>query len=333
MRILFRILPYILIWLYQCWSNGSRAESLLSKNFLLTASYSAATLIAAYYVHIMASRFLKNKKYWQLILAVSGVALVFPFFRYSIEEVLYPMIFNFRNYFEGTTILYYIEDNLYFLMTPIFMGFAFNFAEEWFVNRTEKQELILEKNTTELAFLKSQVNPHFLFNTLNNIYSLTFQKSEKAPEAVLKLSEMMRYMLYESNETKVSLNQEVKYLQNFIDLQKMRYHGETFIEFNVQGDIETKQIAPLLLIPFVENAFKHGEVSNKSNPLTINLLVSSNNLQFSVSNHKKDQNKDEIGGVGLENMQRRLALLYPENYGLEVKEEKDSYYCELNLIL
>jgi two-component system, LytTR family, sensor kinase len=333
MRILRRTIPYILIWLYQCWSNGSRAESLLSSNFLLTASFSAATLLAAYYVHIMASKFLKERKYWQLLLSVSGVALVFPFFRYSIEELLYPITFHIRNYTEGINLWYYIKDNTNYIITPIFMGFAFNFAEDWFVNRAEKQELINEKNTTELAFLKSQVNPHFLFNTLNNIYSLTFQKSEKAPEAVLKLSEMMRYMLYESNETKVSLNQEVKYLQNFIDLQKMRYHGETFIEFNVQGDINSKQIAPLLLIPFVENAFKHGEVSNRLNPLTINLLVSNNNLHFSVINHKKDQNKDEVGGVGLENMQRRLALLYPENYGLEVKEEKDSYYCELNLML
>jgi two-component system, LytTR family, sensor kinase len=333
MRTLRRTIPYILIWLYQCWSNGSRAESLLSSNFLLTASFSAATLLAAYYVHIVASKFLKERTYWQLLLSVLGVALVFPFFRYSIEELLYPITFHIRNYTEGVNLWYYIKDNTHYVITPIFMGFAFNFAEDWFINRAEKQELINEKNTTELAFLKSQVNPHFLFNTLNNIYSLTFQKSEKAPEAVLKLSEMMRYMLYESNETKVSLNQEVKYLQNFIDLQKMRYHGETFIEFNVQGDINYKQIAPLLLIPFVENAFKHGEVSNSLNPLIINLLVSNNNLHFSVQNHKKDQNKDEVGGVGLENMQRRLALLYSENYGLEVKEEKDSYYCELNLML
>ena len=333
MRIILRISVYLLFWLYQCWSNASREDSLLSNNFLLTASFSAATLLTAYYLHIMALMFLKEKKYWHLIIAILGVVLVFPFFRYSIEEILYPAVFNIRNYTDGVNLLYYIKDNTYFLAIPIFMGFAFNFAEEWFINRGEKQALINEKNTTELAFLKSQLNPHFLFNTLNNIYSLTFQKSEKAPEAVLKLSEMMRYMLYESNETKVDLTKEVQYLQNFIDLQKMRYHGDTFIEFNIQGDINSKQIAPLLLIPFVENAFKHGEVSDSHNPLIINLLVSNNNLHFSVNNHKKSQNKDEVGGVGLENMQRRLALLYPENYGLEIKDEKDSYYCELNLML
>lgn len=201
------------------------------------------------------------------------------------------------------------------------------------INEKIKNDLKNEKTAAELAFLKSQLNPHFLFNTLNNIYVLTYQKSDKAPAAMLKLSEIMRYMLYESNEPMVDLEHEVKYLSNLIELQKMRYHGDVFIQANLQGNFAGKKIAPLLLAPFVENAFKHGDVGDKDNPLEINLLESQNNVHFSVKNKKRLQNKDEVGGVGMENVKRRLDLLYEGKYSLDIQDDEKLYYCELNLML
>ena len=140
-------------------------------------------------------------------------------------------------------------------------------------------------------------------------------------------------MLYESNVEKINLETEVKYLRNFIELQKMRYSKQIFVDFEVVGDLHTQEVAPLLLISFVENAFKHGEVNDEHNPLKISLLVSQNKLNFTVLNHKKNQNKDEIGGVGLENVNRRLQLIYPNQHSLEVQDSDKNYNCELNIIL
>ena len=201
------------------------------------------------------------------------------------------------------------------------------------MNEKIKGNLENEKLVSELAFLKSQINPHFLFNSLNNIYSLAYQKSEKTPEAILKLSEIMRYMLYESNENKVPLLEEIRYLKNYIELQKLRFKDKAYINFEVDEDIQDQKITPLILISFVENAFKHGVATDKENPITIVLNVSTNKLFFQVLNRKNTQNKDETGGIGLQNVKRRLDLLYKGQYRLHIQDDKDIYSCELYLNL
>jgi len=203
------------------------------------------------------------------------------------------------------------------------------FAADWFSNERIQRDLESERREMELQFLKSQLNPHFLFNSLNNIYSLAYQKSDKTADAIMKLSEIMRYMIYESNTPTVDLSKEVEYLTNYIELQKIRFKDGAFIELTLNGEIDAQKIVPLMLISFVENAFKHGVVNDPENPVKINIIANQKILHFSVINKKNQQNKDAQGGVGLTNVERRLQLVYPDRYKLNVVNSATHYTCEL----
>lgn len=213
----------------------------------------------------------------------------------------------------------------------VFLSTAFKFSVDWFLNEKVRKDLESEKLIAELAFLRSQINPHFLFNSLNNIYSLAYQKSDRAPEAIMKLSEIMRYMLQESNEPRVNLAREIRYLENYIELQKLRFKGQAYINLIISGEYSKQSIAPLILISFVENAFKHGVASDPEHPIQINININNNKLLFDIHNKKSLLNKDESSGIGLSNVKRRLDLLYLHQYDLQVQEDDDFYYCRLSL--
>ncbi len=195
------------------------------------------------------------------------------------------------------------------------------------------EELLHEKNAMELAYLKAQLNPHFLFNSMNNLYGLALTEPESTPDAILRLAELMRYMLYESNADRVSLTQEVNYLNSYIALEKLRYEGAVHVEFTTEGDLAGLQIAPLLLICFVENAFKHGTVSNAAQPVQLHLTAHAGHVRFTARNQIVPKNKDLAGGVGLPSVRRRLALLYPQHHQLTVTSDHGRYCCALELTL
>jgi LytS/YehU family sensor histidine kinase len=208
------------------------------------------------------------------------------------------------------------------------------FSIDWFESQKYKDELIKERQAGEIALLRSQVNPHFLFNTLNNIYSLVYNKSDEAPEAVMKLSSIMRYMLYDSNTDFVPVNKEVEYLNSFIELQQMRIPQKGFVEIKVFGSMENRTIAPMLLIPFVENAFKHGE-KNHEPGIIIHLNLEPDKLIFTVENYVKQNNQlpvEESGGFGLLNIQRRLGLLYPDKHELKINTIGEMHKIELKIL-
>jgi len=215
----------------------------------------------------------------------------------------------------------------------IFLSSALKFSIDWFLNERIQRDLENQRLTAELAFLKSQINPHFLFNSLNSIYSLAYQKSDTTPEAILKLSEIMRYMLYENNDNKVDLAKELQYLQNYIDLQKIRFGNKAFVDFKITGEVGNQKIVPLLLIAFIENAFKHGVASDPSAPIRLLINLDGTKLHFYMENKKHTNNRDTEGGIGLNNVQRRLDLLYPGHYSLTIQDETDTYTCELSLVL
>ena len=227
----------------------------------------------------------------------------------------------------------------YFLSTVftslifIFLSTVLKFTIDWFLNERVQRDLENQRLSAELAFLKSQINPHFLFNSLNSIYSLAYQRSETTPEAILKLSEIMRYMLYECNDNKVDLSKELQYLKNYIDLQKIRFADKAYIDFKIKGEIDQQQIAPLLLIAFIENAFKHGVANNPLTPIHLSIEVNGNHLQFFIQNKKHNNNRDPEGGIGLNNVNRRLNLLYPGKYNLNIIDTINSYTVELSLVL
>lgn len=293
--------------------------------------------ISLFYVNflLILPTFLDRKKYLWCGLAILIVVLAFAFLKCGLAYYFYDVILTRVNGEHKE----YINFWEYFLITAlvscffIFLSTILKFIIDWFRNEQIRSNLENEKLISELAFLKSQINPHFLFNSLNNIYSLAYQKSDKTPEAVLKLSEIMRYMLYESNENLVKLDDEIRYVENYIELQKLRFKDKVYITFEIDGDTHDKKITPLVLISFVENAFKHGIATDKDNPLTIVLNVTVDKLFFQVINKKSTQNKDQTGGIGLQNVQRRLDLLYKGQYRLHIEDNEAIYNCELYLDL
>jgi LytS/YehU family sensor histidine kinase len=181
-----------------------------------------------------------------------------------------------------------------------------------------------------------QVNPHFLFNALNNIYSLAVsEKGKKTGDSIMKLSELMRYVLYEKedDQNRVSLDKEIKHINSYIDLVKLRYEGDVYINFSIEGYPNGKRIAPLLLFPLIENASKHGILTDPGKPVDIELKVTDQFLDFSIHNFKNFDMKDQAGGIGIQNVQKRLDLLYGNKYKLDVKETDDKFFVDLQLPL
>jgi sensor histidine kinase YesM len=198
----------------------------------------------------------------------------------------------------------------------------------------EAIELRNEKLITEMKFLKSQINPHFLFNSLNNIYTLVVIKSDLAPDNLLKLSDMLRYMLYDCKADRVSLDREIKYIRDFIDLNKLKDSRGLNVAVNLDESRPGLMIAPLLFVPFIENAFKHSKIEDLENGwIKIDLKTTDERIQFSVQNSipEKVFSKDEIGGIGLKNVRRQLELIYPEKHELIVNFGENQFDISLNI--
>lgn len=277
-------------------------------------------------------KFMKRGKVPQLIGGILFALAVFITCRYLIEEVLYLALFNWHNYTSDTTLFDYTIDNIYYGSSYIVVaGAAWGLVHTF---QTEKNNSLLQEEAkkAELAFLKSQINPHFLYNTLNYVYSLAIPVSDKLAEAVLKLSDLMRYTLQESPDGLVALSREIKYLESYVALFRMRFEPEFYIRFE-QAGISDQKIASLLLIPFVENAFKHGVVNDPENPIKVSINIIGKQLDFSVSNLINRAQKDHSSGIGLVNIQRRLDLIYPDCHELTVKKDERQYSASLILKL
>lgn len=199
-----------------------------------------------------------------------------------------------------------------------------------------EQELIQEKLRSELSFLRAQTNPHFLFNTLNNLYALSRKKSDKTPDAIMMLSKIMRFMLYECRAPLILLSDEIKVIRDYIELEKLRFSNRLTVELYEYTDNPDAMIAPLLLLPFVENSFKHGAGSTTGEAkIYIDIALADNQLRFSVRNTVDTQASPSIekGGIGLKNVQRQLELLYSGRYSLQTGQTGDQFMVDLSLSL
>ena len=187
-----------------------------------------------------------------------------------------------------------------------------------------------EKLSTQLSYLKGQINPHFLFNTLNSIYYLSLEKSEKTPDAIIRLSNMMRFVISEANDDYVSLTKEISYVTNFIELQKLRLGNTANLFYKITGTTVEKKIAPLILIPFIENAFKHGVNPEENSSISIYIEINDRDLQLKVENKKVRKNKFQVkSGLGVPNARKRLDLLYPRKHELTITDSPTDYVVHL----
>jgi hypothetical protein len=230
------------------------------------------------------------------------------------------------------------SNTLLFIFIIVFgLSIAYFFLKEWARVEKMRSELAAVQLDTEVKFLKSQVNPHFLFNTLNNLFSMAQKKgNDDLADGISKLSGMMRYMIYESNEEHVPLKKEIEYLENCILLNKLRYaDNEVKVIFAYPEETEGILIAPMLFIPFVENAFKHGVMIGQSSEIDISISVANKQLTFSCTNtiYSVKKMDDENSGIGLENVKRRLALLYPGKYQLSINNADNRYIVNLGITI
>jgi hypothetical protein len=204
---------------------------------------------------------------------------------------------------------------------------SLGFAHIGRLQATEKQQL-----QTELSFLKAQINPHFLFNTLNSIYALTVKKSDAAPESVTKLADIMRYIITDAASDVVPLEKEITYVSAYIDLERLRLTSKVKLSYTVEGDTRGKKVAPLVFIPLVENAFKHGVSTSENSEIIIRIIITDDKLELFVTN-TKTADHNHSNGLGIANVKRRLELLYPGKYLLNIRNEDKTFSANLVMVL
>lgn len=242
----------------------------------------------------------------------------------------------FMTVYTGTAPLPFWRYSFYnFSISLFYLAFsaALHLSREWYLQRQRMRQLEFEKLSTELEYLKAQLNPHFLFNSLNTIFFQIEKENNTARDTVSKFADMLRYQLYECKGEWASLERELSYVKNFVDLQRLRKDQRYRIELEATGDFRDIQIAPLLLMPLVENAFKHVSHFPDDNRILIRLQRDQKSLRIEVSNTYEDRPASAVGGIGLTNLARRLELQYPDRHTLDLERRKNVHTAILTLQL
>jgi LytS/YehU family sensor histidine kinase len=289
------------------------------------------TYFAVYY---LVPTFLLNGKFFYFFLSLfvtscasAGLRILvskYIYYTLFIPKVLYPKEWISTDIF----IL-----NLIWILIPAILFSMFKYYRNWTVSQTLANENERKRLATELQVLKAQLNPHFLFNTFNNLYVLALQKSDKTAVVISKMSDLFHYILYECNAVEVPLFKEIKLIEDFIQLEEIRYSDRLSIVFEKEIDYPNCPIPPMLLYTFVENCFKHGSSPDPDNPwIKLLIRVRSNSFEFEASNSIPERNckgKEIVGGVGLTNIKRRLELIYPKAFELEIRKENCQFHIRL----
>lgn len=321
---------HLIFWVLSFYFIGnyfSISNELKSIDFIYSAFFHIPLVLLVYFnLKILIPYFLQRAKYlYYVLMALLVIALAF-FCHQLVFDILIPVLpaeFYIVSFTEPVVLITLFS--VYLVFTTLL-----HLSKSWY----ELQEVEKEKLSLELNALKVQINPHFLFNSLNSIYSLTRKKSDKAPKAVLELSDLMRYMIYEVNDEKVGLQKEIDALKQYIALQKLRLEHNTDLKFELEVENPNQHIAPLLFFPLVENAFKHGLKADDNNYLHISLKSTKASLSFNVVNNigvTEELENKKYGGIGLENVKRRLKLIYGSDARFTITETPAEFRAELTI--
>lgn len=323
---------YLSFFLYQV-SSYQRGEDLDWTRVLVTAStqvFFAAIISYVNYFYLLPQLLERKKIFLYLIQFIFLFGAIIAL-RIAANHYLFEAL-NYDTHYIGSPrfTVNVVTSNLFIV---IFVGML-RFAKDWFELDAKRKEVEHEKLMAELNFLKAQINPHFLFNTLNNLYYLAYSKSDNTTVVIDKLSKMMRYMIYDSNHPKVLLSKEIEYMENYVSLERLRLNNEIPIDFEIRGDLNGSQIAPLIFIAFLENAFKHGVSNGQKNCwVRVSIVVNGQECIYIVENSKLKVEHETKSGIGLVNIKRRLELSYPGNHILHIEDSEDKYLVQLNLNL
>ena len=301
------------------------------QNMALNTSYILTTIFTFYvfYFGVWKPYFKSGNKLRVALAAMMGLVF-FIAFRYILEEKIFEAILGFGNY-RNDDLWYYFLDNINRATFVAGCCLVVALLENKYELETDYLQVINEKSEAEMSLLRSQLNPHFLFNTLSFLHTKTFKLDPELADTVLKLSDMLRYSLQSSKADKVAIKSEIELLENYIAIFQNRFAGKFFVNFNVIGSQVQQRIEPLLLIPFVENTFKHGILSDAAAPADIKLEITNGQFRFSCQNKINNYQKDPGSGIGLENVRRRLNLLYPERHDLKISETDGVFFVDLML--
>jgi two-component system, LytTR family, sensor histidine kinase AlgZ len=327
---------YLSFFVYQI-SSMQRGPEIDWLRVITTAciQLSFALLIGYLNYFFFLPRFLKGKNAWRYFLEFFVTFSILITIRLVLERYITDGFTGEARYLYTTRfVVQVITTNLFIV---IFLGMI-RFAVGWFEFEARQKSVENERLTAELNFLKAQINPHFLFNTLNNLYYLAYTQSSNTTEVIAKLSQMMRYMIYDSNYPLVPLSKEIEYMENYISLERLRLNEQIPIKFVIEGgNPQDFLIAPLIFITFLENAFKHGVSNNHPKAwVNITIQIKGNECVYIVENSKIPftiREAEQKSGIGLQNVKRRLLLSYPEKHRLTVDDLKDRYSVQLNIQL
>lgn len=300
------------------WANKDRFDTNYSF-FLHGLNYTMAIMAIIWINHfIFIPSFFDNRRYFLYTILLIGIVFLGAYL---------------KGYEKGGW--YDVYKTIFFLTYTTGMGMAAFFVRRNIMFRRENDEKEKLQKEMELNYLKEQVNPHFFFNSLNSIYALSRQRSPETPEVVMQLSELLRYQLESSKKETVFLQEEFEFIENYLLLEEKRLSKRCTVEFLIEGDLSRLRISPMLLIPFVENALKHGAQStNEQSTIDISVTIKNSTLHFCVDNSKPTMiTASNRNGLGLENVRRRLNLLYPNSHVLEIDDTKKAYHINLSIDL
>jgi sensor histidine kinase YesM len=313
--------------------NVKQGETMTYELMLMKLKFYPGFMLVSYLtLYVLIPKYLINKKFFQFIIGyclVVAIAIMYA----DVFKVNFSSSNSFQgvNWKWGKNILPFVHVTT---ITAFFKMMRYAFLQE----RRENKNKSL-KNLAELELLKAQIHPHFLFNTLNNLFAHTLRRSPDSGNIVLKLSDLLRFMVYESREEEIMLEKEIKLLTDYIALEKLRYSKELDISVNISGDIENRKIRPLLLLPLIENSFKHGTSQQLGQKwISLDLHVRDHLLQLTLSNSRDSEGSSptivgKTNGIGIANVKRRLELLYPNAHDLKIVPEKDRFTVQLQLNL
>jgi two-component system, LytTR family, sensor kinase len=318
---------------FYAWLYGS-FEDKYQQFFFEEIIYLPGKMVFTYFVlYFLLPRFLLVGKYgnfflW-LMVSSFAIGIVQRYVAYNVDyPIYYPQALADPFFYFPKIVKMFVA-----IYPVTFVAVAIKLLKYWYANQQAQQVLTEQKLQAELKFLKTQIHPHFLFNTLNNLYALTLKKSERAPEMVLKLSELINYMLYECTSDEVSLGKEIKFIKNYAAIEKMRYGDKLDIDIRVAGDISDRKIAPLVLLPFVENCFKHGASEElQQSWVKVTIDVQPHVTLMKVENNKAGENGiHKPAGIGIQNVKRRLDLIYPEQHELKIINGEETFLVILTI--
>lgn len=329
----------VLFFTFYLWDIGvgnRKLDSVFSSKYFFFNTSFVLSIFIVYLLnfYIFCDWFLNKKRILLYFLSIAVSLLIFAGVRYFLQEVVVFKIIGRHNYVEESRELtYYVRDNFFFGLPAVILSALSYLFWQFQSAQQQNQELLLENKKAEFQMLKAQVSPHFLFNTLNSFYSQLILKEDEMAADILVLSDLLRYVITETDKDEAVLSKEIQFIQNYIHLQKKRFEDRLFLDFTIEGNYSNEKIIASSLIHFVENVFKHGKFNSEEEKALISIRIKEGFLEISTFNYNVGSENYSSTGIGFENLTKRLEYMYKDQFVLEKTEENNTFKAYLKIPL